>query len=56
MEAFEKWWLQETTKNEKGYCMIAWRAGLKEVLKVAEMYEEDWDHTISDWIKKELGE
>ena len=28
---------------------------LKEVLKICNQYEEDWDHSISDWIKEELG-
>ena len=28
MEAFEKWFEQEPTEKEKGYCMVAWRAAL----------------------------
>lgn len=29
MKAFEEWFNEEPTENEKGYCMVAWKAALE---------------------------
>ena len=33
MQEFEKWFNEEPTDVEKGYCIIAWRAALEMVLE-----------------------
>ena len=48
MKEFEKWWDEELTKTEKGYCMIAWEAALKWALLT-----NSWE-TIAQEIKEEL--
>jgi len=32
MKAFDKWFNEEPTENEKGYCMVAWRAALEHIV------------------------
>ena len=59
MKAFRNWWEKSKyffNNAVNGYWVEkGWRAALEEVLKVTEMYEESWDHSVSDWIKKELN-
>lgn len=42
MNEFEKWFEKEPTENEKGYCMIAWKAALEWALDHAGG-NCDWD-------------
>lgn len=63
MEQFRKWagpgfnWgSNPLDRSGLDQAQRGWRAALEEVLKVCEMYEENWDHSISDWIKQELGD
>jgi len=59
MEAFEKWFneILEPTGNEKGYCMVAWRAALEWYKRTM---DDITDHDIGisgeEVINKELGE
>lgn len=55
MKEFEKWYESEATEEEKGYCMVAWKAALewtrKETLKglsaagVLSMIEEELENS-----------
>jgi len=63
MEAFKEWWRklpfdEQPHLDPFGYnfAKLGWQAALEWVNKVCEEYEEDWDHSISDTIKEELGE
>lgn len=54
MSEFEKWWNEELTKTEKGYCMIAWRAALEMVQDWYKEARDGFDLGLLDMIKKEL--
>ena len=49
MTEFEKWFDEEPTDAEKGYCMVAWRAALQWILDCDTGPEAD------EIIAKELG-
>ena len=40
MKEFEKWFNEEPTENEKGYCMVAWKAALEWVLGINSIYSD----------------
>ena len=58
MKEFEKWFNEEPTENEKGYCMVAWRAALMWILthkKPIKYNDYRFDYIKTDVIEEELN-